>query len=514
MTEATQGGTTVVANRGLLTLFVMVSVLMQALDSTIANVALPYMRGSMGASQDQIAWVLTSYIVAAAVMMPSAAWFAARFGRRRVFLVAINGFVLASVLCGLSQTIGQIVAARLVQGVFGACLVPLAQATMVDIYPLESRGRAMALYGMGIMLGPILGPALGGWLTANYSWRFVFYVNVPIGIVAAFGIAAFMPEAKRQRLRFDWTGFALLGLAVASFQAMLDRGQLLDWFGSREILAEAAIAGLSFYCLVVHLALAPQPFISTRLFRDRNFLLGTGCLFVIGLSMYSTLALLSPYLQTLMGYPVLTAGLTMAPSGMGTIVAMFLCGRLVNHVAPRWLALTGFALLACASALMVKFTPDTARIDIVAASLLQGAATGFVFVPLSVVTFSTLAPDLRAEGAGLYSLLRNLGSSIGIAVTSSQLQRGMQINHASLAALVTPFNRALQAGTPATFWNPATRHGAAALSAVIDQQATTIAYADDFKLVMIAALVGAPLALLMGRGRGFSPPGEAVAVLE
>ena len=485
--------------RGFATLVVMLAVLMQSLDTTIANVALPYMQGSLSASRDQISWVLTSYIVAAAIMIPTAGWFASRFGRTRVFVVAVAGFTVASIGCGMSQSIAEIVLARLLQGAFGAALVPLAQSVMIDTYPAAQRGRAMALFGMGVMVGPILGPTLGGWLTDHYSWRWVFYVNVPIGAVVLAGLIGFMPETERAPSRFDWAGFLLLSLGVGTFQAMLDRGEQLDWFASREIVLEAFAAAVGLYCFGVHFIMARQPFISPRLLRDTSFVIGMMTMFFAGMVMYATLALLSPYLQTLMGYPVMSAGIIMAPSGIGTMLGMFTCGRLLGFIGARWLALAGFASLAVSLHLMTGFTPDISPLNIVAASALQGGSIGFVFVAVSTVTFATLAPELRTQGTGLYSLTRSLGSSIGISVSGNLLTHNAQVNHAAIAATVTPFNRLLQSGAAARLWNPMHPQGAAALNAVIDRQATAIAYSDDFKLMMLLAICAAPLALLIRR---------------
>jgi DHA2 family multidrug resistance protein len=502
------------ANRGLITLFVMMAVLMQSLDSTIANVALPYMQGSMSASQDQIEWVLTSYIVAAAVMTTPAGWLASRFGRTRVFTIAVVGFTITSVFCGLSQSIGQIVLARLLQGMFGASLVPLAQSVMIDNYPQEQRGRAMALFGVGVMVGPILGPTLGGWLTSHYSWRWVFYVNVPIGTLATFGLLSFLPETRRIGSRFDWTGFLLLSLGVGAFQAMLDRGSELDWFSAREIVLEACAAGIGWYCFVVHFVLAERPFISPRLLRDRNFVVGTSCMFFMGMIMYASLALLSPYLQTLLGYPVMTTGFAMAPSGAGTMVAMFCTGRLLGVFGPRVLILAGFALLIGALSVMTRFSPASSELHIAVVSFVQGASLGVVFVSLSTVTFATLGPELRTQGTSLYSLARNMGSAIGISVSGTQLTRNIQINHETIGAVVTPFNRMLQSGAAARFWNPLRPQGAAALDALITRQSMTIAYSDDFKLLMLVAILAAPLALLVGRPKSTPAGAISAAALE
>jgi MFS transporter, DHA2 family, multidrug resistance protein len=497
-------------NRGVLTLCAMLATLMQSLDSTIANVALPYMQGSLAASQDQINWALTSYIVAAAIMTAPTGWLSTRFGRTRLFAAAVVGFTVASVLCGLSQSITEIVLFRLLQGMFGASLVPLSQAVMFDIYPPEQRGSAMALWGIGVMVGPILGPTLGGWLTENYSWRWVFYINVPVGIAATIGLLTFLPETPRTRTRFDWTGFIMLSLGIGAFQTMLDRGEQLDWFGSREIILEACLAAVGGICFVVHFLLAERPFISPRLLRDVNFVVGTICIFLVGLILYATLALLTPYLQNLMNYPVLTAGLALAPRGAGTMAAMFICGRLLGRVCVRTLTLAGFGLTIYALYEMMGFTPDVSEREIIVTGFLQGFSVGFVFVALSTVTFATLSAELRTQGTSIYSLMRNLGSAIGISVTGALLVRNTQVNHASIAASVTPFNRLLQSGAPAHLWNPFRPHGVAALDAVVAQQAATIAYIDDFKLMMIIALVATPLMLLI-REPGHAPKGDAHA---
>lgn len=491
----------VAPNRKILTLCVMLATLMQSLDSTIANVALPYMQGSLGASQDQINWVLTSYIVAAAIMTSPTGWLTTRFGRTRLFVVAVMGFTVASVLCGLSQSIGQIVMFRLLQGVFGASLVPLSQAVMFDIYPPEQRGSAMALWGIGVMVGPILGPTLGGWLTENYNWRWVFYINVPVGIAATFGLLTFLPETKRSDTRFDWTGFAMLSLGIGAFQMMLDRGEQLDWFGSIEIIVEACLAGIGAYCFLIHLTLAEKPFISPQLFRDVNFVVGTIFIFLVGMILYATLALLTPYLQNMMNYPVLTAGIALAPRGAGTMLAMYITGKLMGRVNVRYLVLFGFGVTIYALYEMMGFTPDTSETAIIATGFLQGASVGFVFVSLSTVTFATLPTELRTQGTSIYSLMRNLGSSIGISVTGALLISNTQVNHADIAASVTPFNHALHQGAAQLLWNPLSTHGAAALNGEITRQAAIIAYVDDFKLMMIISIVALPLVFLIRKPR-------------
>jgi DHA2 family multidrug resistance protein len=486
------------SNRTVLTVCCIMATLMQTLDSTIANVALPYMQGTMAASQDQINWVLTSYIVAAAIMTAPTGFLASRFGRTRLFITSVIGFTIASVLCALAQSLNQIVLFRIMQGMFGAALVPLSQAVMFDIYPIERRGSAMALWGMGVMIGPILGPTLGGWLTENYDWRWVFYINVPFGLIAALGLLTFLKETPRTDVAgLDWIGFGTLSLGIGAFQTMLDRGELLDWFSSTEIIVEACIAGLGLYCFAIQLSSARRPFLSPRLFTDVNFVVGITFIFIVGLILYATLALLTPYLQILMNYPVVTAGVVLAPRGAGTMLAMLVCGRLVGKVNTRLLVAIGFLATAYALYEMTSWTADVAESSVIVAGFIQGVSIGFVFVPLSAVTFATLPSELRTQATGVYSLVRNLGSAIGISVTGALLQSNTQINHALIADLVTPFNRPLLDPAVLRFWNPEHLRGAAMLNAEVTRQASTIAYIDDFKLMLVLALCSLPLVLLI-----------------
>jgi len=378
------------ANRGAITACVILATLMQALDSTIANVALPHMQGSVSASQDQINWVLTSYIAAAAIMTPPTGFLASRFGLKRLFLIAVTGFTVASMLCGIAQSIGEIVLFRILQGVFGAPLVPLSQSVLIGIYPKERQGFAMALFGLGVMAGPILGPVLGGWLTDNYSWRYVFYINLPVGALTFAGLTVFLRESPRNASeKLDWLGFATLSLTIGALQILLDRGEQKDWFGSGEIWIEAIIAASAFYIFLVHTLTADEPFVRPSLFRDRNFTVGTLFIAVVGLTYYASLALQPPYLQDLMGYPVVTAGLVMGPRGVGTMAAMLLVGRLAGRVDTRLLLGFGLGLTGWAFYAMTGWTPDESQTAIVTVGLIQGAGLGFLFVPLSSVSLGT-----------------------------------------------------------------------------------------------------------------------------
>jgi MFS transporter, DHA2 family, multidrug resistance protein len=484
-------------SRAAITACVILATLMQALDTTIANVALPYMQGSVSASQDQIAWVLTSYIAAAAIMTPPTSFLAGRFGLKRLFLVAIGGFTVASMLCGTAQSLSEIVLFRILQGMFGAALVPLSQSVLLSIYPRERQGFAMALFGVGVMAGPVLGPVLGGWLTEAYSWRYVFYVNLPVGALAFLGMMAFLPPSARNgRKKLDWFGFATLSIAIGTLQVLLDRGEVKDWFGSGEIMIEAIVAAAAFYLFVVHIFTADEPFVRPALFRDRSFAAGTLLVAIVGLTYYASLALQPPYLEDLMKYPVLTAGLVMGPRGVGTIGAMLIVGGIVGRLDTRLLLAGGLGLAAFSLYAMTGWTPDVSKSEIVAVGLIQGAGLGLLFVPLSSATLTMLPPDHRIEGAGLYNLSRNIGSSVGISLASSLLAVNTQANHAEIVQHVTAINRLFETTVIARFWSPFTTAGRAALDALITQQAQIIAYIDDYKLLMIATLAVIPLLIV------------------
>jgi DHA2 family multidrug resistance protein len=499
-----------VPHRAIITVCAMIATLMQALDSTIANVALPYMQGSLSASYDQITWVLTSYVVAAAIMTAPVGWLAARFGRKHLFVLCLVGFTIASMLCGIAQSLPQMVLFRLIQGVFGAALVPLSQALMLDIYPPAQRGSAMAIWGVGVMVGPILGPTLGGYLTDVYNWRWVFFVNLPFGVAAVVGLLLFMPRAsKNTGLKFDWTGFGVLALGIGALQMMLDRGQDKDWFSSGEIITEAVLAGLGLYLFVVHLFTAEKPFITPRIFKDINFSASLLMMFAVGVVLLATSALLAPWLQTLGDYPVATAGLVMAPRGVGTMAAMMIAGRLSARVDPRKLMGFGLLLLVWSLYESTTWTPDISARQLITTLVIQGAALGFVFIPLQVVAFATLPPALRTDGTALLSLFRNVGSAIGISITSAMLAHNVQVLHSELGAFINPFNRALQVGGAIShYWNPQTRAGAQVLDAIINHQAQIIAYIDDYKLMMLTTIPALLLLFLMRR------PGAAPAQSE
>jgi DHA2 family multidrug resistance protein len=415
-------------------------------------------------------------------------------------------------LCGMADSLNQIVLFRIMQGAFGAALVPLSQSVLFGAYPRERQGFAMALFGVGVMIGPVLGPVLGGWLTANYSWRFVFYINLPIGIIDFIGIWLFLPESSRNPSnKLDWFGFGTLSLTLAALQIMLDRGQQKDWFSSGEIIIEAVIAGSALYLFLVHTFTAEEPFVRPSLFRDRNFSAGMIFIVIIGLTYYASMALQPPYLQELMNYPVVSAGIIMGPRGVGTMVSMLIVGRLVGRTDMRILLAVGLILTAWSFYEMTAWTPDVSQASIVGVTMVQGFGLGFLFVPLSAATLSTLPLQERTEGAGLYSLFRNIGSSIGISVVNALLIRNTQVNHANIAQNVTAVNRALENPEISHFWDPYTAAGRAALDAVITQQAQIIAYIDDYKLLMIATLAVIPLLIVFNKPKRPTAP---VAIAE
>jgi DHA2 family multidrug resistance protein len=481
----------------MITFSVMGASIMQSLDTTIATIALPHMQGSLSGTQDQMIWVLTSYIVATAIMTPLSGWLAVRIGRKRVFSYSIVGFTIASALCGAAESLPQIVVFRALQGICGAALIPLSQAILLDINPKERHGRAMGIWGMGVVLGPIIGPLLGGWLTEDYSWRWVFYVNVPFGILAWLGIAAYLPETAKRRSQFDSFGFASLALGIGALQLMLDRGALKDWFSSTEIRIEALIAVLALYFFVVHTWASQRPFINRQLFHDRNFLVGNIFIFMFGVVLFATMALLPPLLQGLLGYPVLIAGLVTAPRGIGTWVAMALVGRLTSRIDARWIIAVGLSLSVLALWQMASFSPQMGQRPIVISGLTQGFGMGLSWVALSLVSFATIPAALRNEAASMFNLVRNIGSSAGISSIQAYVTSGTQIANAQLVQHIDPYG--MQVHQPDLAAQLSGVEGASALSAQIWSQAGWIAYLDAFRLMMYLTILVLPLLFFVRR---------------
>ena len=488
--------------RLLITICVMMATIMQALDTTIANVALPYMQGSLSATLDQVSWVLTSYIVAAAIMTAPVGWAAMRHGVNKLLIICAAGFTVTSMLCGIAHTVEEIVAFRLFQGMFGAALVPLSQAVMLTIYPPERRGWAMSLWGMGVMIGPIMGPTLGGILTENYSWRWVFYINVPFGIATVAGLIALMRDLPSERRgAFDWFGFAALSIAIGALQLMLDRGEQLGWFEATEIKVELAVALVGFYFFVAHMLTWPTPFIPREIFRDRNFVIGLCFMFLCGVLLLASAALMAPYLTSVMGYPIIDAGWLLATRGIGMAGAMLVAGRILGYVGPRPMLLAGLALSAFSLYDSTFFSPETSMQTIIWNNAVQGVGLAFLFVPLNTVALSTLPTAFRTEGTSTWTLIRNLGSSIGVSVVIATLTNKTILMRARLVESVTDFNPGLSDPLAAPL-DPSTETGRALLENMVNQQAAIMAYANDFKLIMWLCLLTIPLVYFIR-----TPPG-------
>jgi MFS transporter, DHA2 family, multidrug resistance protein len=516
-----------------LTVVVMMATIMQALDGTIANVALPNIQGSLSATQEQVAWVITSYIVSAAIATPLAGFCAVRFGVRRILVSSVIGFTIASMLCGAAQTLPQLVAFRTMQGICGAALVPLSQTLMMEAYPREEQGKAMAMWGVGTMLGPITGPTLGGWLTDEYSWRWVFYINLPVGILCAVGLMILIKNKASDTPRpFDLLGFTLLSIAIGTFQLMLDRGEQIDWFGSREIVIEAVVAGVAAAMFVIHMLSSDHPFLPRDLFRDRNLMLGIIFTAITGLLMIVTATLLPPFLQQLKGYPVFTTGVVMAPRGIGTMISMFMVSRLIGKVDARWLIAIGLSLCGLSLYDMTQFSIDVSEGQVIWNGFMQGVGLGLVFPPLTTLAFATVPARIRTEGAAINALMRNLGASIGVAVLVALLDRNTQINRSALAEHLTPFSPLWRYGTTPiengvlvdrsrltahmTPFGGGWPYGSVPVDdpskligmwgEELNRQASMIAYLNDFRVLAVAAVVFIPLLFLMRRQAQYARP--------
>ncbi len=500
--------------RLMVTIAVMLAVLIQVLDTTIANVALPHMQASLGATQESINWVLTSYIVAAAIAIPISGWLADRIGRKRLLVWAVIGFTIASFLCAIAQSLTEMVIFRIIQGVTGAFLVPLSQATLFDINPPERHGRAMALFGGGIMIGPIMGPVLGGWLTDSFDWRWVFLVNLPIGVLATVMLLRFMPSIPKSPKKFDLFGFALLGIALGSLQMMLDRGQQLDWFDSAEIWFELGLCISAAWMFVTHTLTGRNPLFERPMFADRNFALGMFFMVVTGVLLLAGLSLLPPLLQRLYGYSVLQSGLLTMPRGIGTLISMLLAGRLIGKIDLRVLVALGMVLMAWSLQMMTGFAIEMGSGPVIWSGVIQGLGLGLMFVTIQTLAFATLKPRLRTHAASLLNLSRNIGGSIGISLVTTLLARNLQTAHADMASNISDqmlpaigTQVVSQLGLPA-------ETAVALINAEINRQAAFIAYLDDFWIMMWLTLASIPLVLLLRPARPPTPGEPAMAMAD
>ncbi len=488
------------SNVPLLTIGVMAATIMQILDSTIANVALPRMTPDLGATADTITWVLTSYIVASAVAIPVTGWLADRVGSRNLFLAATVGFVAASMLCGLATSLPEMVLFRVLQGTAAAFMNPLSQTVMMDINRPSKQASAMSIWGMGVMVGPVLGPVIGGWLTDNYNWRWVFYVNVPIGIACFAILWALLPTRPIGRRRFDIFGFSMLALAIASFQIMLDRGQSNDWFQSWEVWIEGMVALCALWMFLVNQFTAKQPMFDRELLRNRNLLTGMFFMLVTGVLMMATMALLPPMLQTLFGYPVLDTGLLLVPRGIGIMASMYVAGQAIQRgFDPRILVGTGLVVAAGSLWQMTQWTLVMGSTPFIVSGLVQGLGLGLIFIPLNITAFGTLPPHQRTEGASLMNLFRNVGASVGISVVTALLARNIQTSHMELGGHITGYSVDSVDPGIVSVLGATGETVTAMLNAEVNRQAGMIAYLDDFKLMMILTLLAIPLVLVLKR---------------
>lgn len=500
--------------RTMLMITVICVTVMQVLDQTIANVALPHMQGALGAAPDTISWVLTSYIVAAAVATPVTGWLSDRLGRRALLIMTVTGFTGASALCAVSVSLPMIVAARLLQGTFGAFIIPAGQALMLDINPKSRHPQAMMVWGLAVMVAPVLGPVLGGWLTDTFDWRWVFLINLPIGAVSLAGLLVFMPRGVSRASRFDLTGFVLMLVAIGAFQLMLDRGQQNDWFQSVETLIEAGLAVSAGWAFVIHTLSDPDPLMPGALFRDRNLIVSTVfVLMVMGLIMSSS-ALTPQLLQSLMGYNAYGAGMVTAPRGVAMAMAMLFGGKLAQVIDRRLLILFGMMLTAISMRMMMGFAPDMSGSTVMISGVVQGFGFGFVFLPLNLMAFGTLDPRYRTQGAGLYSLSRSMSGSIAISLMATLIARQMQVSHSDLVQHVTTQSVPVIGQLAEGAIGGAAGMVTAMVNGEINRQASMIAYIDSFTVMFWLTLAAAPLVLLLKGGARAAPAPEHAVAME
>jgi len=489
-------------NRPLLMIGVMGAMIMQILDTTIANVALPHMTTALGATNDTITWVLTSYIVATAIALPATGWLSDRLGSRNLFLLAVGGFIIASMLCGTAVSLGEMVAFRVMQGVFAAFIGPLSQTAMIDISPPEGQAKAMSIWGMGVMVGPIMGPVIGGYLTDNFNWRWCFYVNLPVGLLTFALLWFLLPSRPKAKRDLDFTGFFFLGLAVASFQMMLDRGQNQDWFSSWEIIIEGLLSIAALWVALIHLATARKPLFDRHLFRNRNLVVGMFFMVIIGVSTMAPMALLPTMLQQLFDYSVVQTGMMMAPRGVGVLVTMAIGPMLMRHIDTRIVIAVGLVIFAWSLRMMAGWSLEIDRWFVVSSGFVQGLGMGLVFMPLNALAFATLDQHYRTDGSSLLNLMRSVGQSAGISMVTVFLARNIQTSHADLAQHVTG------SVLPGTDLSQLGQFGVGAdaifgmIDGMINKQAAMVAYIDDFYLMAWITLLVLPLLLLIQRPKG------------
>jgi DHA2 family multidrug resistance protein len=495
---AAGGAAGATANRALVTIAVMMATTVVLTDQTIAAIALPHMQGGLSSNQDQIAWVMTTYFMAQAVTTACTGWIAGRIGRKRTFLIALVGFSVCSILSGSATSLPEILIYRALQGMFSAPVIPISQAMMLDNYPRERHGTALAIWGVGVMFAPVISPMVGGWMTDAYGWSWIFYVSVPFAAIAIGLGWGFMRETPTDEgRRFDWFGFTALALALAALQLMLDRGEYKGWFDEPEIVIEATVVALGFYLFIVHGATTRNPFVSPAILRDRNMVVGCVFMFLLGVCVLSMNVILPMFLQGLRGFPVLTAGFIMAPRGLGTLISLVAAGWLVRWIDGRWVIAAGFGCVAFSAYLFSTYTMDVGVGAFIFATVFNGMGIGLIWVPLTTITFETLPIQYRTEASTITSLFRNYGAGVGISIVVSILSRTSTISHAVMTENVTPYRDAMQPPFLPPHWSLATPEGRAALEVEIGRQSDAIGFLNDFNMLMIGAALSMPLVLLL-----------------
>lgn len=492
---------------------VMLATFMEVLDTSVANVSLPHIAGSLAATPEEATWVLTSYLVSNAIILPATGWLSSFFGRKRFLIVCIIIFTFASALCGMATSLGMIIVARILQGVGGGALQPIAQAVLLESFPQEQRGAAMAVFGLGVVTAPIIGPTLGGWITDNYSWRWIFYINLPVGALAILMTSLFVedpPYVKAQRApKIDYIGFGLMAVGLGALQIVLDKGQQEDWFESAFIVRLSLLALFALAAFVIWELTTDHPIVDLRVFANRNFAVGTALITSVGIVLFGTIALLPLFLQTLLGYPAVESGLTVSPRGFGSVVSMIIVGRLIGKVDGRWLIMFGFAVLAYATYMFAGLNLEIASSNVMWPNIISGFAMGFIFVPMTTLSISTLPNEQIGNATGVYNLMRNLGGSIGIALVTTFLARGAQMHQAIMVAHLTPYDPIYQerlrqvTNALAAHGNPATASQQAygAIYGTLLKQASLMSYIDNFRFLAFLCLLCIPAALLFKRAR-------------
>ncbi len=486
-----------IANRIPITGALMLATLMNTLDSTIANVALPHMQGSLTASQDQITWVLTSYIIATAIMTPLSGWLSQKVGRKPMLMASIFAFTAASMLCGIATSLPEMVAFRLLQGFAGASLMPLSQAVMLDIFPFRQIPQVMSVWSAAVVLGPVFGPVLGGWITESFTWRYCFYINLPVGILAFLGLFLFMSPDKGGRQRpFDFIGFGSVVVFVGAFQLMMDRGPSQDWFSSPEIWTEGVIGVIGLYVLIIQTLSARQPFFHRDLAKDRNFVTSTLFTFAVGILLFSTSALLPQFMQNLLGYSALQSGLASMPRGLGSLIGFIMVPQLISRLGARPVMVLGVIFSFVALWQMAHFDLSMTATPIKVAGLIQGLGVGMLFAPLNVVSYATLDPSHRTEGAIVGTLVRSLGSSLGISGLQASFLHVASVAHARLAEKFVPGNP-ITGPMIARASLPGQTGGLTAINLEVTRQAAMIGYDTVYSWMALATVILLPLLFLM-----------------